>query len=708
MLVTVGGLMATLVFPGRMASTLAITATLSAAAAIRRKLRDRRSSQSNDTVAVNECIEITDESIVVEWSSVTCLLSAKKKNDDSSPRSLLQNASGIARPGRVVAILGPSGSGKSTLLNSLSGRLQASPSISLHGNVTFNGNPLDRSKLPIAYVTQEDLFFTQLTVRETLDLAVRLRLPKDMTVEQRNEFIDQLIRRLGLVSAADSRVGDEKTRGISGGEKKRLSLGVELISTPKLILCDEPTSGLDSIQAERVMNTLRSLALAGHTVICSIHQPSSSIFALCDDIVLLANGKQVYSGPADKAQDHFTGIGFPPPKNQFNPAEWYLQLISVDYTSDETTTESHARIDKLAAACPSISTSTDSGGKKTGNSYVTSGNVNESTGASSETAVVVSSVNEHGCKRGPFSQIRVLFSRAWKQTTRDKKTNVSRFMSSFMSALLFGGIYWKLGFSQRTIQDRLGLLQVCSINAAMSSLVKTLNVFPREGVLVNRERVRGTYNVFEYLSSKIFAELPVGAFFPLIFSFTVYPMARLSGGFNRILRFLGIITLESFTSASYGLAVGALVPSTEAALAVGPSTFVLQVVFGGLYITDKSVPRWAAWVPKVSIIKHAFEALCVNELKGLKFETESEYDVKTGDQVLQRLSWADSKVTKSCISQARILAFNYLFTYTILSLKKPRFEKLKPALDDDVVIEDVTNTTTKQDPYTPNGHVLES
>lgn len=697
--------MATLIFPGKAVPTLAVTATLSAITALRRsKGKPPREDGDLANGAANGATPTAIDpsaAVTLQWSDVSCVLT--KKGDEK--RVILDKASGVARPGRVVAIMGPSGSGKTTLLNVLAGRVQKASNISIYGTVTINGQPMPSVKdnnggndsgaasVPIAYVSQEDLFFSQLTVRETLDIAAQLRL-HDLA----GHDTDDLIRRLGLVSCADSTVGDEKQRGISGGEKKRLSLGIELISTPRLILCDEPTTGLDAFQAERVMQTLRQLAHAGHTVICSIHQPSSDIFSLFDDLILLAEGKQLYSGAAQEAEKHFIQAGFPPPDKQaFNPAERYLQLISTDYSSEDTVRESHERIAKLAAACAKTAAPTTGDGKPVASESTTATSTDTASGVPNGD---MTTTPAQGRVRmpGPLRHICVLLSRAWKQTTRDKKTNVSRMMSSLMSALLFGGMYWKLGRGQHTIQDRLGLLQVCSINSAMTSLVKTLNVFPREGALVNRERVRRTYNVFEYLTSKLFAELPVGAMFPLVFSSIVYPMAQLSGGVSRLAKFLGVITLESFTCASYGLVVGALFPSTDTALAVGPSTFVMQVVFGGLYITDKSVPKWAAWIPKISIIKHAFEALCVNELRGLTFDDDVDADgdgvaqgngaVTTGEQVLKRFSWTKSSVTKSCMSQARILAFNYLLTYTILELKKPRFEKLLPPIADDQTLQD--------------------
>lgn len=667
--------MASLALPGQAIPTLAATVTLTAtqlvARALSPKARQRRRQSASDNSS-SEQLSANSElpDVQLAWSQITYKLAPSSKLPHG--RLILDAVSGHARPGRVLAILGPSGSGKTTLLNVLAGRLPYSGKMTLQGNVMVNGVSIDDMEHAPAYVTQEDLFFSQLTVRETLEMAAKMRLPRYMSKEEKNRFVHDLVRKLGLVGVTETRVGDEKTRGISGGEKKRLSLGCELISAPRLILCDEPTTGLDAFQAEKVMMSLRDLAEAGHTVVCSVHQPSSSIFKMCDDIVLLASGRVVYEGAMVDAPDHFAEAGYPLPE-QCNPAERYLDLISVDYTSDNAVAKSNARIDKLVSTF----------NKKFENGLQTS-----SVKRAGDGTVVCHPARNN---LGLFGKIGLLFQRAWRQITRDRKTAISRFMSSFMSALLFGAIYWRIGLKQSSIQSRFGLLQVCTINCAMTSLVKTLNVFPREGVLVNRERSRGSYSILQYFVSKLLAEMPISAFFPLVFSITVYPMVQLSGGAGRLLRFLGIITLESFTAASYGLAIGALVPSTEAALAVGPSSFVLQIVFGGLFVTEEGAPKWATWIPRISLIKHAYEGLCVNEFKNLEFKAERALDLKTGDQVLERSSWGDSTVLKTVISQSRILAFNYLATYAILTLRKPRFEKLQ-AVDVEEIEDEAAET----------------
>lgn len=206
--------------------------------------------------------------VTITWEALNCMLSLP----DGSSRRLLNNLNGRAQPGRLLAIMGASGSGKTTLLNTLAGQVGYSSKIVLTGRVAVNAVPLQQSNHRKAFVQQEDLFFSMLTVRETLELAAQLRLPASMAPADRSAAVDHALQALGLVNVADTRVGDAKTRGLSGGEKKRLQIACELIASPQLVFADEPTSGLDTASAQQVMQSLKNLATAGHTVVVSIHQ----------------------------------------------------------------------------------------------------------------------------------------------------------------------------------------------------------------------------------------------------------------------------------------------------------------------------------------------------------------------------------------------------------------------------------------------------
>ncbi|XVF02813.1 hypothetical protein REPUB_Repub04eG0206600 [Reevesia pubescens] len=599
--------------------------------------------------------------VTITWRNINCSLSDKHSK---SVRFLLKNVRGEAKPGRLLAIMGPSGSGKTTLLNVLAGQILASPRLHLSGLLEVNGKPSSNKAYKFAYVRQEDLFFSQLTVRETLSLASELQLPEISSVEERDEYVNNLLFKLGLVSCADSIIGDAKVRGISGGEKKRLSLGCELIASPSVIFADEPTTGLDAFQAEKVMETLRQLAQDGHTVISSIHQPRGSVYAKFDDIVLLTEGTLVYAGPArDEPLEYFSRFGYQCPDHA-NPAEFLADLISIDYSSADSVYSSQKRIDALVEAFSTQSSVV---------LYATplSGKTVPRHGMKFSKKTVA---KQKGCW---WRQFWLLLRRAWMQASRDGPTNKVRARMSIASAIIFGSVFWRIKRSQTSIQDRMGLLQVAAINTAMAALTKTVGVFPKERAIVDRERAKGSYGLGPYLLSKLIAEIPVGAAFPLMFGAVLYPMARLHPTLSRFGKFCGIVTVESFAASAMGLTVGAMAPTTEAAMALGPSLMTVFIVFGGYYVNADNTPIIFRWIPRASLIRWAFQGLCINEFTGLKFDHQHSFDIQTGEQALERLSFGGSQIRDTVIAQSRILLFWYYTTYLLLEKNKPKYLQLK-------------------------------
>ncbi|KAL4458091.1 hypothetical protein ABPG75_012956 [Micractinium tetrahymenae] len=646
-----------LIIPGphQLPLTLGVAA-LKGLGVLRERRRLRRSASSGGSLSASASNEV-----MLEWRDLTCTLTDKKSG---KKRLLLNGVAGTAAPGRLTAIMGPSGSGKTTLLSALAGQMPYSKNITLQGHVAANGAPLQRSKLRVGFVQQDDLFYPQLTVKETLMMAAQLRMAADAPAEEKEAYVDGIIARLGLAKAAATPVGDAKTRGLSGGEKKRLAIAVELISRPMLIFADEPTSGLDAFSAERVMATLKELCSDGHTVMVSIHQPRSSVFEMFDDLVLMAEGELVYAGPASEVLSHFQGLGHTCPEH-YNPAEWLADLVAIDHTSADSEAESRSRLDQLVAAwrqrtaaAPAISV-----------------------GPSSSAASLAAGAEAVGGTRAPScglrKQVALLFGRSLRQVLRDRATNIGRASSQVSSALVFASIYWRMKRSQSSIQDRMGLLQISAVGSAMTSLIKTLNVFPREKTLVGRERARSGYGVLPYLLSKLAAELPVGALFPALFACLVYPATGLNPKPRRFASFLGLLTLEAMSAQALGLAVGAVAPSTEAALAMGPAVILVSIVFGGLFVNESNVPGPLKWLPATSLIKHAFEGACINEFKGAEFELDERgLGARSGDEVLERLSFADSSVRRTMANQGRIMLCYWWYTYCILVRKQPRYQPL--------------------------------
>lgn len=250
-------------------------------------------------------------------------------NKRSSPTNILHHISGYVAPGESLAILGPSGSGKTTFLNLLAARSEHPPS---SGSILFSGAPrVPRTKRHVGYVMQDDVFLSELTVRETLDFTAHVRLPASLSCQQRRRRVDRVIHQLRLSKCQHTRIGDQQfDKGISGGERKRVNIANELLHSPSLFLADECTSGLDSSSALTVINLLRELCDEGRTVIATIHQPSSRMFAQFSKVMLLASGRVAYFGTPQQLVPYFESIGFPFPSTAYNPADYALELIIGD------------------------------------------------------------------------------------------------------------------------------------------------------------------------------------------------------------------------------------------------------------------------------------------------------------------------------------------------------------------------------------------
>lgn len=241
---------------------------------------------------------------------------------------LLKDVTLSASPGEMVAIMGPSGSGKTTLLNVISYRCPRTLEITT-GNILFNGHGdlMHNIKDFSAYIMQEDHFLENLTVEETMNFSSKLCLFKE-SESKRRERIDFCIRELGLDSCRNVTVGGSRLKGISGGQKKRLSIAVALLPNPPLLFLDEPTSGLDAALAYDVIKSLENMVHSyGHTVLCTIHQPRSQTFGLFDSLVLLRLGEIVYRGPVSEAVSYFASQNFVCPED-FNPPDFFLDLLT--------------------------------------------------------------------------------------------------------------------------------------------------------------------------------------------------------------------------------------------------------------------------------------------------------------------------------------------------------------------------------------------
>ena len=242
-------------------------------------------------------------------------------------KEILSNISGTVHPGELMAIMGASGAGKTTFLDILARKNKKG---TISGNFYVNGEKVldEEFKAVIGFVDQEDTMLPTLTVHETILDSALLRLPKEMKYSAKEQKVEDVERQLGIYHIRDQIIGSEEGtgRGISGGEKRRVGIACELVTSPSILFLDEPTSGLDSFNAFNVVECLVNLVKSyNRTVVFTIHQPRSNIVALFDQLVLLARGRTVYSGPLNSCQPYFDHVGYACPPG-FNIADYLVDL----------------------------------------------------------------------------------------------------------------------------------------------------------------------------------------------------------------------------------------------------------------------------------------------------------------------------------------------------------------------------------------------
>ena len=642
--------------------------------------------------------------VTLEWNNINYSLPVKDPDggccsNKKIQKEILKGMSGTARPGQLIAIMGPSGSGKTTLLNVLAGRVMDTKGCILTGEIKING--VNRNELGskfariAAFVQQDDVLFSLQTVRETLLTAARFRLPKETSMDEKNKRVDAIISELGLAKAEHTHIGDAKIRGVSGGERKRANIGVELIQDPSLLFLDEPTSGLDSFQALNVVETLKLLCQSGTTVVLSIHQPRSSIFALFDQIIILSEGSVVYDGePGKTSVDYFTTLGFPCP-DLFNPADYFLDVVSIDNRSPEEEEKSRQRIELLTNKWKKYS-------KRKGKDY----NDDESSSEALNKFEDVKTVRSGIC-----TQIAVLGARNFRQLSRDKFSLIIRLFMTCFFALFLSALYSETDNGQKSIQDRTGILFFVCINQSFGGIFNTINTFVVEKAIVMRERQAKSYYLSSYYITKVLTAMPIDIITPLLFACIIYWIVGLNPDPFAFFMFCIITIAVSLAAIGLGFCVGSIAPTIDAASAMAPTIMVLMILFGGFYINTDNIPDWIEWLSNVSTIQWSFAAFAINEFSGLELSChdvdveQGEQCTEDGDDVIKLLSF-EKYTLGECVGYLFILmGVFHAISFLVLRFNKPKYLDVSPGNwivdhnDDDDQSEQISsNRTNTLDP----------
>ena len=569
--------------------------------------------------ALNTSLGQGDKGVSVTWKNLSYSVELKKSMREKDAentktarsKTILHGLSGAVLPGQMLAIMGGSGAGKSTLLDILANRKSEG---TIEGTLAYNGQPVDSEisallKRVTGYVTQEDIFLKTATVRENLRFFCKLTLADSTTAEQ-HAAVEDVMKELNIDHVADSPIGGvTDSRGLSGGEKKRVSIAEQLLRNPLVLFLDEPTSGLDAYNSQSVMQLLQGLAERRRmTIVTSIHQPRSSIYSLFDQLLLLDKGQTAYFGPASSAQEYFAQLGFPL-KLGFNPADF---MIDVVLGKENREVEFSAKFQESELSTRMISLVDDT----------------------------LSSASVLTAEPLPFyassyaTQLQGLLARWARDMLRNPEAALINMVQAIILGVIVGSIFYNLTpETEAGIFSISGLLFFMILSAAFP-ITSVAILMVQNRAITNREMASGTYSVVPLWLTRLLLDLPVHLIIPVLFNVTCYWMADLNSNIGRFFIHLGIMILTCWTAGSLYTVLGSISPD---ALSANILAFVLTVIlsknfqclfwkmsiliskpftlvlFGGFF-TD--VPVWWVYMEYISFIRWSFVAAMANQFVG--------------------------------------------------------------------------------------------
>ncbi|GLT97955.1 hypothetical protein SLE2022_154940 [Rubroshorea leprosula] len=590
-------------------------------------------------------------------------------NGKHGSRSILQGLTGYARPGELLAIMGPSGCGKSTLLDTLAGRLD--PKARQTGDILINGRKQSSVAYgTLAYVTQDDALITTLTVREAIGYSAQLQLPDTMSVAEKKERAEMTIKEMGLEDAMDTRIGGWGAKGLSGGQKRRVSICIEMLTHPRLLFLDEPTSGLDSAASYYVMSRIASLNRRdgiGRTIVASIHQPSSEVFQLFTNLYLLSSGRTVYFGPASATSEFFALNGFPCPAVQ-NPSDHFLKTINKDFEQD------------IEQGYPNA-LPTEEVIKILVNSYKSSETFKQVQKDIAQIHEQVSGTLEKRKRAGFFTQCQVLTRRSFTNMFRDLGYYWLRLVVYIALALGLATLFSHLGHSYNSIQARGSLIMfIASFLTFMAiggfpSFVEDMKVF-------ERERLNRHYSVTAFVIGNTFSALPFLIIIALVPGVITYYLPGLHKGADRLFYFVAVLFACMMLVESLMMTVASIVPNFLMGIITGAGIQGLMILGGGFFRLPDDMPDafWKYPLYYLSFHRYAIQGMFKNEFEGLRIHNmPGRRPTFINGQVIVRDNWQAEMAYSKWVDLAVLLGMVVFYRALFLIIIKLT-EKLKPTI----------------------------
>ncbi len=530
--------------------------------------------------AVNVSVRNLSVKIDVSPGGIATLkksLRRKGPGQEKEFKTILNEVSATMPSGSLTAILGSSGSGKTTMLNTLAYRMGGGR-LKTTGDTLYNGNPKS-SSIRSAYVMQQDVLLPTLTVRETLLYAAELRLPPPTSSEERRQVVEDVILELGLKECANTRIGNNVHKGCSGGEKRRTSLGVQMLANPSVLFLDEVTTGLDATSAFQLIRTLKTLAAKGRTIVVTIHQPRSEIWGLFDRLILLTGGSPIYSGPLGDCLPYFDNLGYGLPAF-VNPAEHLIDLAAVDNRSTELEATSLTRVEGMKQAW-----------------RVSESRFSQAVDEKDLSLVDdLANVKSKSQKSTLMRQVKVLTTRTMKVTYRDPMGMAGSLLEATSMAIITGWIFLHLDGSLQGIRSKEGALYTAaSFQGYLILLFETYRL-TIDIQLFDREYGEGVVGIPAFLISRRLArvfieDVPV----PLIFSVIYYFMAGFRPLASQFFTFFAITLLCQYIAVTLATLCVAVSRNFAGASLIANMAYTIQSLACGYFVQSNQIPVYVRW-----------------------------------------------------------------------------------------------------------------